>query len=143
MTSTIANLSPLGDSKHGGGLFTLPRKIRDEIFRLLVKGKYLVPRHTGPGHKVSFLKRETFDEPNLVVVWVSKAVSHEAQQVLYSESIFRYEVPFYTKANLQVSQGAANSIGKLELHIRYGLQDALTTYRHNRSGDSWISPPFL
>lgn len=40
MPFTIPNDHPLGDPKHGGALFTL-REIRDEIYKLVVKGRYL------------------------------------------------------------------------------------------------------
>ena len=34
----------LGDPSHGGALFLLPREVRDEIYRLLVKGRYLAEK---------------------------------------------------------------------------------------------------
>lgn len=139
MASRISNLTRLGDSKHGGALFTLPREIRDVIYRFLVKGRYLVFRHLKSENRVSFIERESFDSPDLIIFRISKAISHEAQQVHYSESIFRYEVPFYTTTKLQSTKEAVNRMKKIELDI-YGLKNAVTTYYYNRSGEFYIPP---
>ena len=117
MTSTTPNLTPLGDSKHGGALFTLPREIRDDIYRLLVKGLYLVFRHTGTEHGVSLIDSETLDKPDLIILRIAKVISREAQQVLYSESIFRYEVPFYANSIPHSSKEAVNRMKKIEIYV--------------------------
>lgn len=135
----ISNLTPLGDSKHGGALFTLPREIRDVIYRFLVKGRYLVFRHLESEHRVSFIEGESIDNPDLIIFRISKAISHEAQQIHYSESIFQYEVPFYTKTKLQSTKEAVSRMQKIDLDI-YGLKDAVSTYYYNPSGEFYIPP---
>ncbi|CAF9929213.1 hypothetical protein IMSHALPRED_007857 [Imshaugia aleurites] len=132
MTSTVPKLTPLGDSKHGGALLTLPRQIRDEIYRLLVKGRYLVHRQSNTEPGVSFLKGGTeFDEPDLVILQISRLISSEAQDVLYSESIFRYIIPTYLGAALRPQIEAVNRMKKIEVHINpeydYGFEKEART----------------
>ena len=87
MTSHV----PLGDPKHGGALFLLPREIRDEIYRLLVKGSYrdteCFYRYSGKGGWGLKVVR-----PDFAVLQVSKSVGREATEILYSESVFRFVV---------------------------------------------------
>ena len=79
----------LGDSKHGGALFLLPREIRDEIYRLLVKGSYL---DTGCFYRCSRKDRypPTDIRPDFAILRVSKSIGREATEILYSESVFRF-----------------------------------------------------
>lgn len=97
MASTVSKLTALGDPKHGGALFTPPREIRDEIYRLLVKGSYLVFAPSEPEHggSVSVTHPQTYANPDLVILLISQAISREAQDLLYSESVFRYSVDIY------------------------------------------------
>ena len=138
MTSTTPNLTPLGDSKHGGALFTLPREVRDQIYRFLVKGHYLVFRHMEPGeHGVSLIDDGTWDKSDLIILRISKAISREAQQIFYSESIFRYPVPFHTRKRLESPNGAVSQMKKIEVDI-YNFEDALTTYNHSNQGQFYL-----
>ena len=85
MTSYV----PLGDSKDGGALFLLPREIRDEIYRLLVKGSYLDTecfyRWSGKNSC-----RRTGVRPGFAILQLSKSIGREATEILYSESVFRF-----------------------------------------------------
>ena len=87
MTSYV----PLGDPKHGGALFVLPREIRDEIYRLLVKGSYL---DTGCFYRYpdkGFLARNDV-QPDFAILQLSKSIGREATEILYSESVFRFVI---------------------------------------------------
>ena len=79
----------LGDSKHGGALFLLPREIRDEIYRLLVKGSYL---DTGCFYRCA--RKDSYPRtdirPDFAILQVSKSIGREATEILYSESVFRF-----------------------------------------------------
>ena len=87
MTSHV----PLGDSQRGGALFLLPREIRDEIYRLLVKGSYLDTkcfyRWSGKDSR-----RRTRVRPKFAILQLSKSIGREATEILYSESIFRFVI---------------------------------------------------
>ena len=78
----------LGDPKHGGALFLLPREIRDNIYRLLVKGNYL---DTGCfcHHSNEDLYARTDVRPDFAILQLSKSIGREATDILYSESVFR------------------------------------------------------
>lgn len=91
----------LGDPSHGGALFLLPREIRDEIYRLLVKGRYLAHK---PLNKCGRCNEEDSDsewsdceseviendEPDFSILQVSKTLSDEAKETLYADSTFRF-----------------------------------------------------
>ena len=85
MASTISNPTSLGDPKNGGALFTLPRELRDEVYRLLVKRRYTVFGDPSP-------KDTMVAKPDLAVLRVSRAISCEAHEIFYSESILRYQI---------------------------------------------------
>lgn len=81
MASTISNPTSLGDPKNGGALFTLPREIRDGIYRLPVKRRYTV-----------FGRDSMVAKPDLAILRVSRAISCEALETFYSESTLRYSI---------------------------------------------------
>ena len=89
--SSMTSHVPLGDPKHGGALFLLPREIRDEIYRLLVKGSYVDTgcfyRYSGKGGWGLTTVR-----PNFAILRLSKSVGREATEILYSESVFTFIV---------------------------------------------------
>ena len=87
----MTSYASLGDPKHGGALFLLPPEIRDEIYRLLVKGSYL---DTGCFYQYS---GKEFDARNNVradfaILQLSKSIGREATEILYSESVFRFVI---------------------------------------------------
>lgn len=118
MVSTASSLTPRGDPKHGGELFTLPREIRDIIYRLLVKGRYLVFRLLDNADGVTFVKCGTMFTPDLVILRISRVIGSEAQEIFYSESIFQYCDPFTTKAILNPQIEAVNRMKKIEIYIQ-------------------------
>ena len=63
-----------------GTLATLPREVRDEIYRSLVKASYLFD-------KFGVFERSA-DTSGFAIFQVSKAVNHEANSIFYSESAF-------------------------------------------------------
>ncbi len=77
-----------GDPKHGGALFQLPREVRDSIYRLLVKGRYLAAWPALNSEGRPYIDNNTRLDPS--VLRVSKVVSCEAADILYSESVFRF-----------------------------------------------------
>lgn len=86
MASTVPNVARLGDPEHGGALFTLPREIRDEIYRLLVKRRYTVVGL--PSAEDTIIAK-----PDMTILRISQAISREAYQIFYS-SILRYQISF-------------------------------------------------
>ena len=81
MSSTTSHISQ-GDPTHGGAVFRLPREIRDTIYRLLVRGRYSA--NVEPNRSPPYL--------DLSVLRVSKLISHEAMEILYSESVFVFVI---------------------------------------------------
>ncbi len=77
-----------------GALFRLPREIRDSIYRLLVKGRYLAvkPSLNSEGR----LDIDNNTGLDFSILRVSKVVSCEAAEILYSESVFRF-ILYYRK----------------------------------------------
>ena len=67
-----------------GILAKLPREIRDEIYRCLVKGDYDV--NTGPYYFIDLCLIDT------TVLRASKSINREARSVLYSESLFHFSL---------------------------------------------------
>ena len=78
---SVSNPNPLGDPENGGALFTLPRELRDEIYRFVVKGYYIVFDLYGQYY---------CDNPRLTIFRVSQAISSEALEIFYSESVFSH-----------------------------------------------------
>ncbi|KAF6229506.1 hypothetical protein HO173_011546 [Letharia columbiana] len=107
---------PLGDSEHGGALFTLPREIRDEIYRLLVKGRHCVFLPSEPVHGDTLTDGiDKFDKHDLVILRTSKAISREAHEILYSESIFRYGINFWASKALEPPIRAVYRMQKMKM----------------------------
>ena len=77
--------------KQGGLLFNLPRELRDEIYRYLVKGNYVLNEPPKLLFEVAPVSRV---RPHLNVLLVSKPIRNEAMAVLYSESRFRIYINF-------------------------------------------------
>lgn len=126
MTSHV----PLGDSKHGGALFLLPREIRDEIYRLLVKGSYI---DTGCFYRYVYAHTEA--PLDFAVLQLSKSVGREATEILYSESVFRFvisEMSFgehILPADLDRMKRLAPMIQNVILDVRFKKQN--TFYEMN------------
>ncbi len=78
--STLSKTTLRGDPKHGGALFTLPREIRDDIYRLLVKGRHNVYSTLEDEEGRIFTKSTVPDKPDLVILQISRAISHEAEE---------------------------------------------------------------
>ncbi|CAD6575264.1 MAG: hypothetical protein ASARMPREDX12_007172 [Alectoria sarmentosa] len=115
----------------GGILFKLPPEVRDEIYRYLVKGRFVItvsPSWTfvakfnatsDPGFDV--------DGADFAILRTSKAVSREAIKVLHTESTFESWLDFdefgpYT----QHAKGVTDRMMKLKYHI-VGLGGAFQT----------------
>ncbi len=96
MSNATSNAPP-DNPKTGGALFQFPREIRDEIYRLLVKDRYLVGK---PSILVTEDDKKSLGEidvaesvrPGFAILRVSKVVGYEAAEILYSESVFRYVI---------------------------------------------------
>ena len=115
MASTVSKPHPLGDSKHGGALFTLPREIRDEIYRHLVKESYVILFPSGFIHESAF---KLVDKPDLGIFLISQAISLEAQEVFYSESVFHCSMDFKSHDSLAVSTQMVKRIKNLKIEIQ-------------------------
>ena len=113
---------PLGDSKNGGALFILPREIRDDIYRFFVKGRHTVyrPLENEDGGAFTFkIGSRARDKPDLVILQISRAINREAQEILYSESVFRYPVDFNASKALQPPTHLVRRMKKVKMLLSY------------------------
>ena len=114
MTSSATIYYTLGDPKHGGALFKLPREVRDKIYRLVVRRRYIFyitrPRTGDP-----YPSRGTHE---LAVLQVSKAINYEVSDILYAESVFRFSM-FFSKYKVSSVPGhLANRMTNVEIHFQ-------------------------
>ena len=118
----------ISDLKNGGDLIKLPREVRDEIYRYLVKGNYVIEIieaslvfSVDPGYY-----------PHTAILASSKAISHEAAVVMFGESNFEthlYLNEVHRPSPLKRPLGpysarvteVCNRLMNLEFHI-YGLE---------------------
>ena len=98
-----------------GTLATLPREVRDKIYRCLVKERYLIrlesrllPHINSP--------RNT----NLAILSASKATYDEATTVLFLESTFKYELDLYAKLNGKPMGPAWSRMMRIETYFLGG-----------------------
>ena len=118
MTS-VSTPEPLGDSKHGGALFILPREIRDEVYRFLVKRRYTVIYAPKPVFGTAYgAKITAVDMFDLAIFQISHAIGHEVQAVLYSESTFRYYIDFSMSMPRKLPTAVVNRMKNVEIVIR-------------------------
>ena len=80
----------MSNPHYEGTLFFLPREIRDEIYRLVVKKDYIIYVTQSKNDPVP----PTKDKHDFAILEVSKAVSDEASEILYSESVFSFYIDF-------------------------------------------------
>ena len=116
MTSSATIYSTLGDPKHGGALFTLPRELRDEIYRLVVKKRYV----TSVTRRARHASSPSSDKHNFAILQISKAINHEASDILCAESVFRISMNFYSSKVSSVPSHLANRMKNAEIDF-YGL----------------------
>ena len=112
MTSSATIHSTLGDPNHGGALFTIPPEVRDEIYRLVVRKRYTV-YITRPKSEVFLPSRD-----DLAILKVSKAINHEASDILYAESVFRLSMNFSSDEVSSVPAHLANRMTNVELNFQ-------------------------
>lgn len=99
-----------------GTLIKLPREIRDKIYRYLVKDHYRSKHHDwifeSPNH------------PHPAVLRLSRALSHEAISLMYSESTFIYFINYSSGGAYphQTPESVAKRLMKIDLHL-FGLID--------------------
>lgn len=102
-----------GNSQYGGALFILPRELRDKIYQLLFKKKYVI--HIIRCRNSIIAPRKY--EYDFAILQVSKAVSLEARDILYSESIFRCSVDFVAHSNLVLSSQITRRLKNVEIDL--------------------------
>ena len=127
MESKVLNLTPLGNPEHGGALFTLPRELRDEIYRLLVQGRhtvYLPLENEGADILTSKAGSVTLDKPDLVILQISRAISREAQEILYSESVFRYSINLHASKALKPPTQLVCRMKKVKMLLSYLMSES-------------------
>lgn len=123
----------LGNSRHGGALFTLSRELRDEIYRLLAKKRYnIYITRCKPSY-------DTQKKSDLAMLEVSRAISHEASSILYSEAIFGFAVDFSAHDNMLLSSRITKRMRNVELDLTGILPSLLspppsfsTTYTYQK-----------
>ena len=75
------------------GFLNLPREIRDEIYRLLVKGDYIAAGQPPSGQSKSNDYRTTATTSlKLAIFRVSKPLNEEAMDIFYPESTFNFNM---------------------------------------------------
>ncbi len=77
----------ISDPKNGGDLFKVPREVRDEIYRYLVKGKYII-------EPTEVWSKDRDFYPHTAILASSRAISHEAAVVMFEESKFEIHLNF-------------------------------------------------
>lgn len=113
-----------------GTLVKLPREIRDEIYRYLVKGIYhindpsvWIPKNMPINIRTLLKESEKSDlDPN--TLRLSRAINHEAAAVHYSESTFLCYLD-YSKNIVCLLQAPIDRMMKIELKVYSGLQAVL------------------
>lgn len=130
MASAVSDHTPRGDQRNGGALFTIPREIRDEIYRMPVKRHYIAfPAVNSPRNCKCIICRSNTEKPDLAILRVSRAISDEAQEMIYSESLFEYQNrDYYNAPSSKPPAQLVNrmrkvlvSIGGLRLKNRYSV----------------------
>ena len=103
-----------------GTLAKLPREIRDEIYRYLVKGVYHL-RQPLPFvvYPSQLRNRRRFDPAAL---HLSKTIHHEAAEVFFSESSFAISL-FYTKSMIKIPQQSFDRMMSIRLLVRCDERD--------------------
>ena len=103
-----------------GTLVKLPREVRDEIYRYLVKGAYHllhpVPFFVPPSQR---RKRSKFDHTTLQL---SKTINHEAAEVYFSESSFAINL-FYIEGMTKVPQESFDRMMSVGFLVRCDERD--------------------
>lgn len=75
------------------GFFSLPREIRDEVYRLLVRGDYIAAGQPPSGQSKSNAScTAATTSLKLAVLRVSKSINEEATDIFYSESTFQFNI---------------------------------------------------
>ena len=93
-TSSMRQTAMMSANHPGlGTLSILPREIRDEIYRILVKDHYcFYYAATRPCRwTLKMVKKSRTKKPDLALLFVSKATYNELSSMFYSESIFQFD----------------------------------------------------
>lgn len=112
---TILPIKPTasGNFQYGGALFILPRELRDKIYHLLFKKNYVIYITRRRNSIIAPRK----DEYDFAILEVSKAVSLESLDILYSESVFRCSVDFVEHSNLAFSTQFNKRMKNVEIDL--------------------------
>ena len=108
------------DNPGFGTLIKLPREIRDEIYRYLVKGRFLPQGNLDPAYNNMNARAVSRSRHSCLAIFqVSKATYEEATSIYYSESGFRYDLDLFlaTPTNLPVDPPLlfSNRMMKIEI----------------------------
>ena len=103
--------STLGNPKHGGALFTLSRELRDEIYRFVVRKRYIIYIT----HRWSCDPVPSRGKHDFAILQVSKAVNDEVSDILYAESVFRFSMDFSAYVVSSVPAHLINRMRIMEL----------------------------
>ena len=131
MTSSATICSTLGDPKHGGALFTLPREVRDDIYRLVVRKRYVIYIT----RRVSHASAPSRDKHDFAILQISKAINHEASNILYAESVFRFSMNFYSYKVSSVPAHLANRMRNAEIDFHGLSYDSPLSYPYEDTND--------
>lgn len=118
MAETISISVPNDD----GILFKLPREVRDKIYRYLVKGTYVIAVPPSQTSTANFYAASdlgfSVHGPDLGILRVSKALSHETIELLFAESIFESWLSFVKDGPyIQYAKEASDRMMIIKYHI--------------------------
>lgn len=111
MLSYPTTSTGLGNSRHGGAIFNLPREVRDEVYRLVVKGFYPIYVPHGKTWTAAIRTKES----DFAILKVSKAISQEVLEVYLPESVFRFIIQLSQPATICLPSKLTNRMKNVEI----------------------------
>ena len=107
MAGSSSKSATIGNRSDGVAFFKVPREIRDEIYRLVLNGRYALS-HFLPAAK---------NKNDLALLKVSKAIRHEASKIWLSESTFIFNIDFQHYFHVDVPSELKRQMKNVELHL--------------------------
>lgn len=141
METSETSLTTFGISQHGGTLFTLPREVRDEIYRLVVKDLYFIYACEGKTHMAGIRTEES----DFSILETSKATSREVLEIYYQESVFSFTTRFGPSGIICLPKKLTDRMKNvrlvvLNINILYLRQDELEMDNVNSLCKAVITP---
>ena len=136
ISSSSTKVTALGDPHHGSALFSLPREVRDEIYRLVVRSFFFIhvvhedkidPTQITAAETKYGISRECHygmpKECDFALVKVSKAIRHEASEIWFSESLFVFTMNTEPNRPITLSHTFTNGMKNVVLWFPPSSED--------------------